>query len=223
MLDKVVFENNSKSNKKDNKSSIERRFFKTTNKYKTLDIIDTIDSKYLIQNPNLSEFICKMLKSYFSKPLYRREQIIFSDEYNTVSESYQKNCIRFRYTYDNKTYTVMPYKIFTGKEQMFNYVFCYGLDEESKLRNYSFRLSRMSGIQKSYSKRLKVVYSKEAPIVPFEDESISCSSHCVCPPGTERKCTDRRSIPGSVAFVPSVVGLIIAGEVIKDLIKDDTK
>ena len=37
------------------------------------------------------------------------------------------------------------------------------------------------------------------------------------PPGAEHKCTERRDIPGSVAFVPSVVGLIIAGEVIKDL------
>ena len=68
--------------------------------------------------------------------------------------------------------------------------------------------------------KLKVVYSKEQPLVPMEDESISCRSHCVCPPGAERKCSDRRAIPGSVAFVPSVVGLIIAGEVIKDLTKD---
>ena len=43
-----------------------------------------------------------------------------------------------------------------------------------------------------------------------------CRRHCVCPPGT-RKCTVRRDIPGSTAFVPSVAGLIIAGEVIKDL------
>ena len=69
-------------------------------------------------------------------------------------------------------------------------------------------------------KQPKVVYSKEQPLVPIEDESISCRSHCVCPPGAERKCSDRRAIPGSVAFVPSVVGLIIAGEVIKDLTKD---
>ena len=74
-------------------------------------------------------------------------------------------------------------------------------------------------LKKRNIKKLKVVYSKEKPLVPIEDESISCRSHCVCPPGTERKCTDRRAIPGSVAFVPSVVGLIIAGEVIKDLIK----
>ena len=65
-------------------------------------------------------------------------------------------------------------------------------------------------------KKLKVVYSKEQPIRPMEDMSISCRRHCVCPPGT-RKCTVRRDIPGSTAFVPSVAGLIIAGEVIKEL------
>ena len=63
----------------------------------------------------------------------------------------------------------------------------------------------------------KVVYSKEKPIRPLEDMSISCRKHCVCPPGT-RKCTVRRDIPGSTAFVPSVAGLIIAGEVVNDLI-----
>ena len=66
---------------------------------------------------------------------------------------------------------------------------------------------------------LKVVYSKEKPIRPLEYMSISCRSHCICPPGTARKCTERRDIPGSTAFVPSVVGLIIAGEVINDLAK----
>ena len=66
---------------------------------------------------------------------------------------------------------------------------------------------------------LKVVYSKEQPIPPLEDMAISCRAHCVCPPGTARKCTQRRQIPGSTAFVPSVVGLIIAGEVVKDLAK----
>jgi tRNA A37 threonylcarbamoyladenosine dehydratase len=64
---------------------------------------------------------------------------------------------------------------------------------------------------------LKVVYSKEEPIRPDEDGEISCRNHCICPPGTVRKCTARRDIPGSNAFVPSVAGLIIAGEVIKDL------
>ena len=71
-------------------------------------------------------------------------------------------------------------------------------------------------------RHLKVVYSTELPTRPLEDPSISCRSHCICPPGA-RKCTVRRDIPGSTAFVPSVVGLIIAGEVIKDLTKGETQ
>ena len=66
--------------------------------------------------------------------------------------------------------------------------------------------------------KLKVVYSNEKPIAPKEDMANSCKTHCICPPGTARKCTQRRQVPGSNAFVPSVVGLIIAGEVVKDLI-----
>ena len=66
---------------------------------------------------------------------------------------------------------------------------------------------------------LKVVYSKEEPTRPLEDMSISCRTNCICPPGAVHKCTQRRDIPGSTAFTPSVVGLIIAGEVINDLTK----
>lgn len=72
-------------------------------------------------------------------------------------------------------------------------------------------------LKKRGVKHLKVVYSKEKALAPIEDMAISCRAHCICPPGAARKCTERRAIPGSTAFVPSVVGLIIAGEVVKDL------
>lgn len=72
-------------------------------------------------------------------------------------------------------------------------------------------------LKKRGIKKLKVVYSKEPPMTPIEDMAVSCRTNCICPPGTERKCTQRRQVPGSNAFVPSVVGLIIAGEVVKDL------
>ena len=72
-------------------------------------------------------------------------------------------------------------------------------------------------LKKRGIKKLKVVYSKEPPMTPIEDMAISCRTNCICPPGTARKCTQRRQVPGSNAFVPSVVGLIIAGEVVKDL------
>lgn len=57
-------------------------------------------------------------------------------------------------------------------------------------------------------KSLKVVYSKEMPIKPIEEEVNTCKS----------KCSGKRAIPGSVSFVPAVAGLIIAGEVIKDMV-----
>lgn len=73
-------------------------------------------------------------------------------------------------------------------------------------------------LKKRHVKKLKVVYSIEKPIKPYMDMSISCYKHCICPPGT-RKCTVRRDIPGSNAFVPSTMGLIIASEIIKDITK----
>ena len=72
-------------------------------------------------------------------------------------------------------------------------------------------------LKKRGVKKLKVVYSQEQPIRPVEDMSISCRTHCICPPGAKHKCTGRRDIPGSTAFVPSVVGLIIAGEIVRDI------
>ena len=72
-------------------------------------------------------------------------------------------------------------------------------------------------LRKRGIKKLKVVYSKEPAMTPIDDMRISCRAHCICPPGTARKCTQRRQVPGSNAFVPSVAGLIIAGEVVKDL------
>lgn len=68
--------------------------------------------------------------------------------------------------------------------------------------------------------KLKVVYSREEAIKPADDLSISCKTGCVCPPGTKRKCTVRRQVPGSVSFVPPVAGYILAGEVVKDIIAE---
>lgn len=72
-------------------------------------------------------------------------------------------------------------------------------------------------LKKRGIKKLKVVYSKEPAMTPIDDMAISCRANCICPPGTERTCTQRRQVPGSNAFVPPVAGLIIAGEVVKDI------
>lgn len=74
-------------------------------------------------------------------------------------------------------------------------------------------------LKKRGVKKLKVVYSQEQPLSPGWREEPECQE--------QREADEdkfdpvpRKAVPGSVAFVPSVVGLIIAGEVIRDLIKD---
>ena len=64
---------------------------------------------------------------------------------------------------------------------------------------------------------LKVVYSREKPIRPLEDMSKSGRKDEISPSETDEISAGRRDIPGSAAFVPSVAGLIIAGEVVNDL------
>lgn len=66
-------------------------------------------------------------------------------------------------------------------------------------------------LKKRGIRKLKVVYSEEPPIcVSAADEEVI---------HREKENTGKRSIPGSIAFVPSVVGLMIAGEVVRDLTK----
>lgn len=71
-------------------------------------------------------------------------------------------------------------------------------------------------LKKRGVRSLKVVYSKEIARKPVDNDN-PCKKRCVCPPGTQRTCAMRRAVPGSTAFVPSVAGLIIAGEIVKDL------
>lgn len=64
-------------------------------------------------------------------------------------------------------------------------------------------------LKKRGVKKLKVVYSEELPLTPVNDGTNVCEK--------EDSTIVKRATPGSVAFVPSVAGLIIAGEVVKDL------
>ncbi len=73
-------------------------------------------------------------------------------------------------------------------------------------------------LKKRGVRALKVVYSQEPPMTPREDLTISDRTDNICPPEPEQNGARRRQIPGSNAFVPSAAGLIIASEVVKDLI-----
>lgn len=72
-------------------------------------------------------------------------------------------------------------------------------------------------LRKRGIKKLKVVYSEEIPQKPKSEEVANCKTKCICTGGT-KKCSIKRQIPGSISFVPPVAGMIIAGEVIKDIV-----
>lgn len=72
-------------------------------------------------------------------------------------------------------------------------------------------------LKKRRVKKLTVVYSKEMPLKPVDENAASCMTNCICPKDTQRTCTVRRQIPGSTSFVPSAAGLIIAGEIVRNL------
>ena len=112
--------------------------------------------------------------------------------------------------------TVGKFKVDVAEERI------HEINPDCNVRTYKTSICPLARVMRRECRKrgidsLKVVYSKEKPIRPLEDMSISCRQHCICPPGTARKCTDRRDIPGSTAFVPSVAGLIIAGEIVNDL------
>ncbi|KAB2951267.1 tRNA threonylcarbamoyladenosine dehydratase [Heliorestis acidaminivorans] len=73
-------------------------------------------------------------------------------------------------------------------------------------------------------KDLKVVYSTEKPLKPQGENA--CKSQCVCPNPEEpfgATCLSKRQIPGSIAFVPPVAGLMMASVVVRDLLTTGKK
>lgn len=76
------------------------------------------------------------------------------------------------------------------------------------------KLLRKEGITKG----VKVVYSPDLPLTPLPSEA-DCRNNCICP-GGDAHCALKRQIPGSISFVPPVVGFLMAGEVVRDLLKD---
>lgn len=75
------------------------------------------------------------------------------------------------------------------------------------------KLLKKEGITEGY----KVVFSPEPTLKPLQS-GPNCATNCICPSG-DGHCAKKRQIPGSVSFVPSVAGLLMAGEVVRDLLK----
>ena len=70
--------------------------------------------------------------------------------------------------------------------------------------------------QEGITKGIKVVFSPDLPMQPIPTAD-DCRSSCICP-GGDAHCSKKRQIPGSISYVTSVVGLLLAGEVVNDLL-----
>ncbi|SES97325.1 tRNA threonylcarbamoyladenosine dehydratase [Anaerobranca gottschalkii] len=77
------------------------------------------------------------------------------------------------------------------------------------------RVVRRELKKRGISKGVEVVYSKEVPRKPIA--YADCKNNCICP-GGDGHCTKKRQIPGSISYVPSVAGLLMAGRVINRII-----
>lgn len=97
----------------------------------------------------ISQYFCRMFMSYCDKPFSKREQIIFKNNYETL----QMACgtgksLTFKTIWNAKNiHEVIPYKVVTGPEEMFNYLLCAELNPiTEKQEARTFRLNRIDRI-----------------------------------------------------------------------------
>ena len=76
--------------------------------------------------------------------------------------------------------------------------------------------------KRGISEGVKVLFSTEPPLTP-DSSVVTCKTGCICSNSDQAayNCSKKHQIPGSIAFVPPVAGLIIAAEVVKDLLRGE--
>lgn len=89
----------------------------------------------------------------------------------------------------------------------------FQVSDISKTRDCPLARNMRKELRKRGINHLKVVYSQEAPLPPADEE---LHKEMMVELMTED--SSRRAIPGSISFVPSVAGLLMAGEVIRDIV-----
>lgn len=148
----------------------------------TSTIIGTINEE-LGYRDSLSQYFCRMLMNYCEKPLYERERIIFSENYDFFTRACKNRAlVSFSLIWHPEIiYSAIPYEIVTSHEEMMNYVLCQTRSPETdEPKATVFRLSRiknpcMSGKTDTLSdtvvsrlERMKK-YAPQYPI-DFDDE-----------------------------------------------------
>lgn len=169
----------------------------TVGKYK----VDVAKERVLDINPN-----CKVnvFKTFYSKDNSKEFDL---SEYDYVVDAIDTVSAKLTLIEEAKTVNV-PIICSMGAGNKLDPTM-FEVDDISKTSVCPLAKVIRQELRKRKIKDVKVVYSKEIPIVPIQTESAQIE-----------KISGKSRVPASSAFVPSVVGLIIAGEVVKDLIKE---
>jgi tRNA A37 threonylcarbamoyladenosine dehydratase len=89
----------------------------------------------------------------------------------------------------------------------------FQVSDISKTRDCPLARNMRKELRKRGVRRLKVVYSQEAPMAPLD-----AKLHGAMLRELSQEASSRRAIPGSVSFVPAAAGLLMAAEAIKDIL-----
>ena len=149
------------------------------NKIVLSEVIKMADSKGM----DHADFIRKMLFLYCKEPIYRREQIVFWDQYNRLIEVCRaKSPIAMKYKWsDAGLHYVIPYSMAVGNEEMFNYLLCVEY-YKAKQQTRAYRLNRIeefrsynmdNTIEDTVTKNLELM-KKYAPQYSINDDVDIC-------------------------------------------------
>ncbi|MGN1023736.1 MAG: WYL domain-containing protein [Lachnospiraceae bacterium] len=101
---------------------------------------------------SLSGYLCQLLFSYSQKPLHERERIVFQEECDLLEDAAKKKqCVSFSTSWNpDRTHTVLPYGVFVGQDEMYNYLLCMEQDRWTGMdQAVTYRLNRLQGLRKS--------------------------------------------------------------------------
>lgn len=124
----------------------------------------------VISPDSLSMYLNRMISSYCSLPFYHREQILFKDNYILLKDCCKTETpIIFGTTWDPESiHEVIPYRVITGKEELYNYLLCAENNSKTgKQETKAYRLNRIINI-----KQVAVDYIIEDKVRTHLDEMV---------------------------------------------------
>lgn len=146
-------------------------------------LFEQIENSYSLAS-GISGYFSLLLKSYCELAMFKREQIIFCDNYNKlkkVTSPETRSRIRFGIKNSNITHEVIPYKITVSKEEMYNYLLCAEI-VNGKQVEASFRLTHITSvcsapgntvIDADIERHLKKM-EEQGPQYSIEDDVVTC-------------------------------------------------